>query len=105
MIWPRFNTGNYRFHERLIRPATALYVLGEFSSYRTGTTEEFISSQVKDLIRQWKQQPLRYLGAYGLNENGMSQNRESRMASGERCSAQTDFDEAKQRRAGTAYSG
>jgi hypothetical protein len=50
-------------------------VPGEFSSYRTSTTEEYIFSQVKDLVRQWKQQPLRYLGAYGRDENEMSQNR------------------------------
>ena len=78
MIWSRFNPGNYRFHERLIRPAAALYVLGELSSYRTNTTEELISSQAKDLVRQWTQQPLRYLGAYDLDENGMAQDREWR---------------------------
>jgi hypothetical protein len=76
VIWTRFNPGNYRFRERLIRPATALYVLGEFSSYRNNTTEEFISTQVEDLVRQWKQQPQRYLGAYDLDENGMIQDSE-----------------------------
>jgi len=75
-LWPRLNPGNYRFRERLIRPATALYALGEFSSYRNSTTEEFISSQVEDLVRQWKQQPQRYLGEYDLDENGRIQARE-----------------------------
>ena len=75
-LWPRLNLGNYRFRERLIRPATALYALGEFSSYRNSTTEEFISSQVEDLVRQWKQQPQRYLGEYDLDENGRIQARE-----------------------------
>jgi hypothetical protein len=75
-VWPRLNRGNYRFRERLIRPATPLYALGEFSSYRNSTTEEFISSQVEDLVRQWKLQPQRYLGAYDLDENGRIEARE-----------------------------
>jgi len=76
--WPRFNTGNYRFHERLIRPATSLYALGEFSSYRSSASEEFISSQVEDLVRQWKQQPQRYLSAYDLDGNEMTRDSEWR---------------------------
>ena len=76
VIWSRFNTGNYRFRERLIRPATALYVLGEFSSYRYNTTEEYISAQAEDLVRQWKQQPQRYLGAYNQDDNGMIEDSE-----------------------------
>ena len=76
VAWLQFNPGNYRFRERLIRPATALYVLGEFSSHQNSTTEEFIAAQVEDLVRQWKQQPQRYLGAFDQDDNGLIKDRE-----------------------------
>ncbi len=62
--------GNYRFRERLIRPATRLYVLGWFHTLYNDPSAEFIASQVEDLIKQWKLQPRRYLQAYDFDQNG-----------------------------------
>jgi len=71
-----FNMGNYRFHERLIRPATSLYALGEFRSFENSRAEEMITKQVEDLMRQWKLQPQRYLAEYDFDDNGKIQQQE-----------------------------
>ncbi len=68
--------GDYRFRERLIRPATSLYALGEFRSFENTPNEETIAKQVEDLVRQWKLQPLRYLADYDLDGNGKIQKQE-----------------------------
>ena len=68
--------GNYRFRERLIRPATSLYALGEFRSIQNNATDEYIARQVEDLVTQWKQQPKRYLEQYDLDQNGRIQKQE-----------------------------
>jgi hypothetical protein len=65
--------GNYRFRERLIRPASEVYALGWFRSINNEPSEESISSQVEDLIRQWKMQPERYLRQFDLDRNGKIQ--------------------------------
>jgi hypothetical protein len=74
--WLNFNMGNYRFRERLIRPATALYVLGEFSSFQNSSTDETIARQVEELVKQWKLQPQRYLAQYDFDKNGAIQKQE-----------------------------
>jgi hypothetical protein len=61
--------GNYRFHERLIRPATPLYALGWFRTLHSNPSDEFISRQVEDLVKQWKLQPERYLRDFDLDQN------------------------------------
>ncbi len=70
------SSGNYRFRERLIRPATQLYVLGWFNTLYNDPSDEFIASQVEDLVKQWKLQPLRYLQAYDLDQDGRIQKAE-----------------------------
>lgn len=65
--------GKYRFRERLIRPATPLYVLGWFRTLYNEPSDEFISRQVEDLIKHWKLQPQRYLRAYDFDRNGLIQ--------------------------------
>lgn len=74
--WLHFSMGNYRFRERLIRPATSLYALGEFRSIQNNATDEYIARQVEDLVTQWKQQPKRYLEQYDLDQNGRIQKQE-----------------------------
>ena len=74
--WINLTFGNYRFRERLIRPATALYALGEFKSFQNSPTEAMISKQADDLVRQWKLQPRRYLGDFDLDANGVIQKKE-----------------------------
>jgi hypothetical protein len=68
--------GSYRFRERLIRPATTLYALGEFSSFQNSPTDEYIARQVDDLVKDWKLQPQRYLAQYDFDNNGVIQKRE-----------------------------
>ena len=70
------NLGNYRFRERLIRPATPLYVLGWFRTLYNEPSDEFISRQVEDLIKLWKLQPKRYLRTYDFDRNGLIQKEE-----------------------------
>lgn len=65
--------GNYRFRERLIRPASEVYALGWFRSVQNQASEESIAKQVEDLIRQWKIQPERYLRKFDLDNNGKIQ--------------------------------
>jgi hypothetical protein len=68
--------GNYRFREQLIRPASEVYVLGWFRSLHNDPSEESISRQIEDLIRQWKMQPQRYLRQFDLDRNGKIQQAE-----------------------------
>lgn len=70
------NLGSYRFCERLIRPATPLYALGWFRTQYSYPSDEYISNQVEDLVRQWKLQPGRYLQEYDLDRNGKIQKKE-----------------------------
>jgi hypothetical protein len=74
--WISFSMGNYRFRERLIRPATSLYALGEFRSFQNNRAEERIAKQVEELVKQWKLQPQRYLAEYDFDGNGKIQNQE-----------------------------
>lgn len=74
--WLHLSMGNYRFRERLIRPATTLYALGEFSSFHNSPTDEYIARQVEDLVQQWKLQPQRYLAPYDFDQNGAIQKQE-----------------------------
>lgn len=74
--WINISTGNYRFRERLIRPASSLYALGWFRTIRSNPSDESISSQVEDLVKQWKLQPQRYLADFDLDKNGKIQKEE-----------------------------
>ena len=67
------STGNYRFRERLIRPATPLYALGWFRTLYNDPSDELIASQVEDLVKQWKLQPQRYLQEFDFDHNGKIQ--------------------------------
>ena len=71
--WFSLGLGNYRFRERLIRPATEIYALGWFRTVHSAPSDEFIARQVEDLVRQWKLQPLRYLKDFDLDDNGKIQ--------------------------------
>jgi hypothetical protein len=76
--WLHLSMGNYRFREQLIRPATSLYALGEFTSIQNSATDEYIARQVEDLVKQWKLQPKRYLVQYDLDQNGRIQKQEGK---------------------------
>ena len=65
--------GNYRFRERLIRPATEIYALGWFRTVHSNPSDTLISKQVEDLVRQWKIQPERYLRSFDFDANGKIQ--------------------------------
>lgn len=64
---------NYRFRERLIRPATSIYAMGWFRTEYSDPSSEFISSQVEDLVKHWKLQPKRYLKDFDLDQNSVIQ--------------------------------
>lgn len=64
---------NYRFRERLIRPATPIYAIGWFHTVYSDPSDEFVSSQVEDLVKQWKLQPQRYLQEFDADMNGKIQ--------------------------------
>ena len=70
--------GSYRFRERLIRPASSLYVLGWFRTIHSNLAAGFISKQVNDLVRQWKLQPERYLREFDFDQNSKIQQAEWR---------------------------
>jgi hypothetical protein len=74
--WIQLGFGNYRFRERLIRPATPLYALGWLRTVRSIPSDEFVAKQVEDLVRQWKLQPQRYLRDFDLDKNGKIQKQE-----------------------------
>ncbi|MCP4333353.1 MAG: hypothetical protein GY785_11915 [Gammaproteobacteria bacterium] len=74
--WIQLGLGNYRFRERLIRPATSLYALGWFRTVHVNPSDEFISKQVEDLVRQWKLQPQRYLSEFDIDMNAKIQKQE-----------------------------
>jgi hypothetical protein len=74
--WLSLRTGRYRFRERLIRPASSLYVLGWFRSIHSNPSDGIISNQVGDLVRQWKLQPERYLRDFDSDLNGKIQQAE-----------------------------
>lgn len=62
----------------MIRPATALYVLGLFRTLRHTPSTAYIDKQIKALLRQWKLQPHRYLSQFDIDGNGEIQKREWR---------------------------
>ena len=68
-----FGAGKYRFRERLIRPATSIYAMGWFRTVYNNLSDEFISEQVEDLVKQWQLQPQRYLQDFDFDQNGKIQ--------------------------------
>jgi hypothetical protein len=68
--------GDYRFRERLIRPATPIYALGWFRTQYNDPSTEFIASQIEDLVKQWKLQPQRFLQEFDFDQNGKIQKSE-----------------------------
>lgn len=71
-----FNSGKYRFRERLIRPATPIYAMGWFKTIYSNVSDELIAEQAADLVKQWKLQPHRYLSEFDTDQNGKIQQRE-----------------------------
>jgi len=67
------NRGNYRFRERLIRPATPIYAMGWFKTIYSNVSDELIAVQAADLVKQWKLQPSRYLSEFDIDQNGKIQ--------------------------------
>ncbi len=74
--WFSLQMGSYRFRERLIRPASSLYVLGRFRTIHSNPDAGFISKQVDDLVGQWKLQPERYLREFDFDQNSKIQQAE-----------------------------
>jgi len=62
--------GEYRFSEKLIRPACHIYALGFFRTLQNTASVATVEAQVKDLLRQWKLQPHRYLSQFDFDANG-----------------------------------
>ncbi len=71
-----FGFGRYRFKERLIRPASEIYAIGNFQTHRLEPTESLVSRQVEELIREWKLKPGKYLSNFDVDGNGKIQNQE-----------------------------
>ncbi len=68
--------GNYRFTEKMIFVADTLYVLGDFKSVTKNPDAHTIQQKVKELIRHWKIQPMRFLKPFDLDGDGKIQNNE-----------------------------
>ena len=68
--------GSYRFTEKLIRPASQIYALGNFETLRSTPDEAYIDQQVKDLLREWKLKPAKYLSEFDLDKNGKIEKKE-----------------------------
>ncbi len=68
--------GNYRFTEKMILVADTLYILGDFESVRKNPDAQTIQQQVKELIRHWKIQPMRFLKPFDRDGNGKIQKNE-----------------------------
>ncbi len=68
--------GNYRFTEKMILVADTLYILGDFESIRKNPDAQTIQQQVKELIRHWKIQPMRFLKPFDRDGNGKIQKNE-----------------------------
>lgn len=62
--------GGYRFSERLIRPTSLIYALGFFRTLQNTAESPAVEAEVKDLLRQWKLQPHRYLSQFDFDANG-----------------------------------
>ena len=62
--------GGYRFSEMLIRPACQIYALGFFRTLQNTASSATVEVQIKDLLRQWKLQPHRYLSQFDFDANG-----------------------------------
>ena len=62
--------GRYRFTEKLIRPASQIYALGNFETLRSTPGEADVDKQVRELLREWKLKPGKYLGSFDINKNG-----------------------------------
>ncbi len=65
-----FGFSGYRFRESLIRPASDIYVIGDFQTHRLEATESLVSRQVKDLLLEWKLKPGKYLKYFDVDGNG-----------------------------------
>lgn len=63
-------TGGYRFSEKIIRPASQLYALGNFRTEQHTADPATIETLVQELIRQWKLQPHRYLAEFDFDVSG-----------------------------------
>jgi hypothetical protein len=50
-----------------------MYALGWFRTVHSTPSDEFVSKQVEELVKQWKIQPARYLGAFDFDGNGKIQ--------------------------------
>ena len=70
--------GDYRFNEKLIRPATAIYALGLFRTLGHTPGTAYLEKQIKVLLRQWKLQPHRYLSQFNIDANGKIRKQEWR---------------------------
>lgn len=76
-LFSQIASGNYRFTERIIQPASQIYVIGLFKTIQQNkVTDESIAKRVEDLIKHWKIQPDRYLSKYDIDENGIIQKHE-----------------------------
>ncbi len=62
-------TGKYRFTEKLVFVADALYVMGSFESKRKTINPQLQKEQVESLIKEWKTNPRRYLKKFDIDKN------------------------------------
>jgi len=70
------NSRKYRFQEKLIRPATEIYAIGNFETHRLEPEESLINRQVDDLMREWKLKPGKYLTAFDRDGSGKIEDKE-----------------------------
>ena len=71
-----FSQKSYRFTEKIITPATEIYLLGNFQTKRHVPAESFVESETKALILEWKLKPAKYLSKFNHDANDIIQDRE-----------------------------
>ncbi len=62
--------GDYRYSEKIIRPTTPLYAIGQFTSMDSVRDEHTVNADVRDLLASWKQNPKLMLKRFDADQDG-----------------------------------
>jgi len=65
-----FRSGRYRYTEKRMRPKDPLYAMGLFKTVGGAVGEFNIDTDVRDLLREWKQDSATMLEKYDQNKDG-----------------------------------
>ena len=71
--------GRFRFTERLITVADPMYAIGNFRTVQKNIDLQTLDTRSKELINSWKQDPVRYLKQFDIDNNNKIQRAEWRL--------------------------